>query len=135
VRHDGIFHCSLPLAREAVNLASCFSCGVARAEIDDASKKYPCSLLRPLCLPDCDLRQTALPCFHRKLSEVLISQLTVRFAVFINADASMHKWYANESKAILDYQIRVCLDNSHMSSRQNRAFHIPYRCRYSCTLV
>jgi hypothetical protein len=38
VRHDGIFHCSLPLAREAVNLASCFSCGVARAEIDDASK-------------------------------------------------------------------------------------------------
>jgi hypothetical protein len=39
VRHDGEFlHCSLPLAREVVSLASCFSCGVARAEIDDASK-------------------------------------------------------------------------------------------------
>lgn len=63
VRHDGKFHCSLPLAREVVNLASCFSCGVARAEIDDASKKYPCSLLRPHCLSDRDLGQTPLRCF------------------------------------------------------------------------
>jgi hypothetical protein len=49
--------------------------------------------------------------FPCKLSEFLISQLTVRSAVFIYADASMHKWHADESKAILDYTIRECLDN------------------------
>jgi len=64
VRHDGEFlHCSLPLAREVVNLASCFSCGVARAEIDDASK-IPMFSLRPLSFTDRDLRPAALLCFH-----------------------------------------------------------------------
>ena len=64
VRHDGEFlHCSLPLAREVVNLASCFSCGVAMAEIDDASKKYPCSLYDHSIFTDRDFR-LRIACLH-----------------------------------------------------------------------
>jgi hypothetical protein len=79
VRHDGEFlHCSLPLAREVVGLASCFSCGVARAEIDDASKNTHVLFTTTQ--------------FHRsrpttqivscKPSEILTFHVMVRFALF-----------------------------------------------------
>jgi len=88
-------------------LASCFSCGVARAEIDDASQKIPMfSITTTLSLRSRPLADIAT-LFPWKLSEVLTSHMMVRFAALIDADESMSKWHMDESKATLDHELQL----------------------------
>lgn len=77
VRHDGEISLLTTSCAEVVNLASCFSCGVARAEIDDASTKNTHVLFTTT--PSFRSRPTAaLCCFYAIYVRLL--RLVFRFA-------------------------------------------------------